>query len=111
MKGLVIKSPYIDLILSGKKKWEIRGSNTNIRGKIALIKSGSGLIYGEVELVGCKEITLEEYKEYYLELYGKKTEKLPYKRTYAWIVVNPIIYREPKKYSHPRGAVIWINLS
>lgn len=110
MKGLVIKSPYIDLILCGKKKWEIRGSNTNIRGKIALIKSGSGLVYGEVELVDCREITLDEYNEHCLELYGKIYEKLPYKKTYAWSVVNPIIYDHPKKYKHPVGAIIWVNL-
>ncbi len=110
VKGLVIKSPYIDLILSGKKTWEIRGSNTNIRGKIALIKSGSGLVYGEVELVDAKEITLEEYNKHCLELFGKKISKLPYKRTYAWSVKNPVIYDEPKKYKHPVGAIIWVNL-
>jgi hypothetical protein len=42
MKGLIVKSPWIELILEGKKTWEIRGSNTKIRGPIALIKSGSG---------------------------------------------------------------------
>lgn len=110
MKGLVIKSPYIDLILNGKKKWEIRGSNTNIRGRIALIKSGSGKIFGEVELVDCFEITLDQYNKYCEELYGKKEELLPYKKTYAWVVCNPVMYEEPKSYKHPLGAVIWVNL-
>lgn len=110
MKGLIIKEPYIDQILCGKKKWEIRGSNTNIRGKIALIKSGTKKIYGEVELVDSFEISIEEYNNYCLNMYGYKEKQLPYKKTYAWVVINPIIYEEPKSYVHPNGAVIWVNL-
>ena len=54
MKGLVIRSPWIDHILAGKKTWEMRTRATSIRGRIALIKAGSGLIYGTAELVECK---------------------------------------------------------
>lgn len=110
MRGLIIKSPYIELILEGKKMWEIRGSNTNIRGKIALIKSGSKKIYGEVELVDCIKIDLTEYNNYHQELYGTEVKELPYKNTYAWVVKNPCIYDEPKSYIHPMGAIIWVNL-
>jgi len=110
MKGLIIKSPYIELILSGKKKWEIRGSKTNVRGPICLIKSGSKKIFGEVTLVDCIELDLEMYNKYCLKLYGKEENKLPYKRTYAWVVENPVIYDTPKDYIHPLGAVIWVNL-
>ena len=110
MKGLIIKSPYIELILEGKKKWEIRGKRTNVRGKIALIKSGSKKIYGEVHLTNCIEIGLDEYNEYCFDLYGRKEERLPYKKTYAWVVENPKIYDSPVDYIHPKGAVIWVNL-
>lgn len=51
MKGLVIKSPYIEDILNGKKMIEVRGSNTNIRGTIILLKSGSGKALGTVDIV------------------------------------------------------------
>jgi hypothetical protein len=44
--GLVIKSPWIEKILAGETTWEIRGRNTKLRGRIALIKSRSGKIYG-----------------------------------------------------------------
>jgi len=46
MKGLLINSPWIEMILEGKKTWEIRGANTKLRGPIALIKSGSGKVVG-----------------------------------------------------------------
>ena len=51
MNGLIIKPEWIDKILSGKKTWEIRGNKTKIRGKIALIQSGTSEIYGTCELV------------------------------------------------------------
>ena len=110
MKGLIIKSPYIDQILDGKKKWEIRGSNTNIRGKICLIKSGTKKVYGEVDLVDSFEINLEKYNEYHKEMYGTVCDKLPYKKTYAWVLENACLYKEVISYNHPRGAIIWVNL-
>ncbi|MCA1060358.1 ASCH domain-containing protein [Rossellomorea aquimaris] len=113
MKGLIIKSPWIEHILDGKKKWEIRGSNTKIRGTIALIKSGSGMVYGEVNLIDSKELTLKDYQESH-EFHCVQSENaqdLPYQKTYAWVLENPKIYPEPLSYKHPMGAVIWVNLS
>lgn len=110
MKGLIIKEPYIDQILEGKKKWEIRGSNTNIRGRIALIKSGTKKIFGEVTLVDSFEISLEQYSQYYLNMYGVIKNQLPYKRTYAWVLEEPLLYDKPLDYNHPLGAIIWVNL-
>ncbi|MEC7583714.1 MAG: ASCH domain-containing protein [Planctomycetota bacterium] len=51
MKGLLVKQPWIDKILSGKKTWELRGSATRNLGKIALLESGSGLVVGTCDLV------------------------------------------------------------
>ena len=59
MKALIIKQPWIDYILEGKKIWEIRGNRTHIRDKIELIQSGSGLVIGSCEIIDCKELTLE----------------------------------------------------
>jgi hypothetical protein len=41
MKGLVIDEPWISLIISGEKTWEMRSRNTVVRGRIALIRKGS----------------------------------------------------------------------
>lgn len=62
MRGLRIRGPWIDLILSGGKTWEIRGSATRVRGLIALIESGSGTVVGVAELTGrVGPLTLEEF--------------------------------------------------
>ena len=110
MKGLIIKQPWIDYILEGKKTWEIRGINTKIRGRIELIQSGSGLVVGSCEIIGCKELTLKDYSCNYNKHNITETTNLPYKRTYAWIIANAKRYTIPRKYKHPNGAIIWVNL-
>ncbi|KMN42483.1 hypothetical protein VK90_24055 [Bacillus sp. LK2] len=112
MKGLIIKSPYIEKILQGKKSWEIRGSNTKIRGEIALIRSGSGMVLGTVELVESRKLTLQEYQtneEYHCVSRGDCFNPR-YKNIYAWILRNPVTFSSPRPYKHPQGAVIWVNL-
>ena len=52
MNALVIRSPWVEIILEGKKTWEIRRGYTHVRGKIALIRSGSGMIVGVCCLIG-----------------------------------------------------------
>lgn len=112
MKGLIIKSPWIEYILSGKKTWEIRGSNTKIRGTVYLIKSGSGQIYGTAEIVNCIELSLEQYQSAYNKhmIPLEYLSQLPYKRTFAWVLDNAVLFNTPLEYKHPRGAVIWVNI-
>ena len=110
MKALIIKKPWIDYILNGSKVWEIRGSKTNIRGQIELIQSGSGLVVGSCEIIDCKELTLEDYKNNIDKHNIKNVEAIPYKKTYAWIITNAKRYETPRQYKHPNGAIIWINL-
>lgn len=110
MKGLIIKKPWIDYILDGKKTWEIRGCNTKTRGQIELIQSGSGLIIGSCEIIDCKELSLEDYQKNIVNHNIQKVDVLPYKKTYAWVVSNAKRYKTPKPYKHPNGAIIWVNL-
>jgi hypothetical protein len=51
MRGLVIDEPWISLIISGEKTWEMRSRNTLVRGRIALIRKGSKTVIGTVDLV------------------------------------------------------------
>lgn len=112
LKGLVVKSPHIERMLDGEKTWEIRGKNTTIRGTIALIKSGSGTILGTIDITDSREISLKEYQENEMHHCVSKDDSfvLNYKKIYAWIVCNPVMYKQPKTYKHPQGAVIWVNL-
>ena len=112
LKGLIIKAPWIDYILSGQKTWEIRGSNTKTRGTIYLIKSGSGKVYGSADIVDCIELSLEQYQKTscFHKIPVESLKELPYKRTYAWVIRNAKYFAKPVDYVHPRGAVIWVNI-
>ena len=108
MRGLIIKDKWIEYILNGDKTWEIRGRRVKFRETIYLIKSGSGKIFGQADIVDCKELTLDEFKKSSDKHQIQNTESLPYKRTYAWILSNVKKYDIPIPYKHPRGAVIWV---
>ncbi|WPS85319.1 ASCH domain-containing protein (plasmid) [Brevibacillus halotolerans] len=110
MKGLVIKAPWIFLILDGKKVWEIRGSYTKIRGKIALIQSGTGLVIGTAELIDCKRLSLLEYQEAKDLHCIEDCITAPYPAIHAWVLTNAVRFQTPMPYTHPQGAVIWVNL-
>lgn len=112
MKGLIVKSPWIDYILSGDKTWEIRGLRTKIRGEIGLIKSGSGRIYGKANLIDCFEISLPIYQSSIkMHMIPKEfLNVLPYKKTFAWVLEKAERFDEPIPYIHPMGAVIWVNI-
>lgn len=53
MKALVIRSPWVEKILAGSKTWELRKKPTRIRGPIAIIRGGSGLVVGTAEITDC----------------------------------------------------------
>lgn len=111
MEGLIVKDKWADLILSGQKTWEIRGSRTHKRGTIGIIKSGSGKVFGTVELIDCIPCTVGRFMAY-KEKHCIKEQKMAfhYNQAWAWVVKNPVIFSEPVPYSHPQGAVIWVKL-
>ena len=112
--ALLIKSPHIDNILAGMKTWEMRSSATKVRGRIGLIKSGSGQIWGQARLVDCiGPLTLDQKrKSQHLHLITPERLDLPEvaKYNYAWVLEDVEQFATPKSYRHPSGAVIWVNL-
>ena len=113
MNGLIIKSPWIEMILDGKKRWEIRGHHTHVRGRIGLIRGGSGLVLGTCELVDVVgPLTLAHLRSNAgkVGLQPGELAELPYKRTYAWVLWNVNKFNSPRPYKHPSGAVIWVHL-
>jgi hypothetical protein len=110
MKGLIIKDPWIDYILDGLKPWEIRGSNTKIRGTISLIKSGTGMIFGTVVLINSFPITDSAFYQGFDNHRIPESIYIPYAQCYVWEMSVPTRFKEPIPYKHPQGAVIWVNL-
>ena len=115
MKGLIVRQPWIDKILSGAKIWELRGSATRTRGPIALIQGGTGTVVGTCQVVGVKgPLSLSQLRRTtsrHLVPSEVLRNGLVYRKTYAWILARARRLRSPMPYRHPSGAVIWVNLS
>lgn len=112
MKGLIIKEPWIDYILDGLKTWEIRNGNCNKRGRIGLIKSGTGMIYGEVNIIDSFPVDYEimNQSQDKHRLTFEQWMNMKYKKPHAWVLENPVRYPEPTPYEHKQGAIIWVNI-
>jgi hypothetical protein len=114
MRALLIRRPWVDKILDGKKTWEIRGSRTNIEGQVGLIASGSGTVIGVFDVVRCEgPLTAAEFKRNAKKAGMRPSEaKLGYYRqTFAWVLKSPRRLDKPVPYEHPSGAVIWVLLN
>ena len=108
--ALIILEEPLAKILAGTKTWEIRGSATKRRGRIALIQSKSGLVVGTCDLVDVVgPLSLKKLRSASWRT-GFRPDKLPYSSTHAWVVRAARRLRKPIPYRHPSGAVIWVKL-
>ena len=115
IKGLFIKEPWITLILEGKKTWEIRGSNSHIRGRIALIGSGTGEVKGYVDIVDSIPLGgdyFDQSENFHRICQSRySSNNMPYKKTHAWVFSNPKQLINGIKFTPKKGCVIWININ
>jgi hypothetical protein len=101
MRGLIIRQPWIDYILEGRKTWEIRSKPTKVRERIALIQGGSGTVVGTASLVdvigpqsfaelrkhGNKHCAPDEALAAFLQKYRDKA--------YAWVLDDVVPLKTP----------------
>ena len=108
---LVVKKPWIDLILNKKITWEIRESSTKIRGRIHLgLSDAGGRIVGQCHITGSMLVTKDLLKKNVLKHRIKNLNLIKYKNPHAWILRGARRYKHPFNYEHPQGAIIWIRL-
>jgi len=115
MRGQIIDEPWISAILAGKKTWEMRNAACRVRGRIALIRKGSGQVVGVADVVdSLPEIaTAEAYA-----LAEPRHAIPPERQAMAfrdgwrtpWVLRDAKPLAEPIAYRHKSGAVIWAAL-
>jgi hypothetical protein len=115
MKALIIDEPWITEVLEGRKVWEMRKTACHHRGRIALIRKGSGQVVGVVEVVDslARIDSLQAYAEaegfHRIPLARQETAFADGWRT-PWVLADVRSLSTPVAYRHPQGAVIWVNL-
>jgi hypothetical protein len=107
LKCLKIDDKWLQLILAGKKTWEIRRIRTNFRGRIALGNTRTKNYEGYATIVDCLEYTLEDLKKFgdkhqaneFVEAYAGERETL-----FAWVLSDISGEPNPKPYSYSTGS-------
>ena len=106
---LVIKKPYIDMIISGQKTLEIRGAPCRkpVGTRVFLSASGSGTICGSAIFSGSVgPISLEDW-DAYRAMHRVEGNELMYKKTFGWSFVQAEVVDPPIPYMVKRGSIGW----
>lgn len=112
-RALLVRDPWAGLIVDGRKAWELRGSRTSVRGRIAIAKSGSGTLIGSAALVDVigpipKVDLPRDFARHLVE--PDLAAQVAYEKVFAWVMAESVRFPEPIPYAHPPGAVIWVRL-
>ena len=112
--ALLVREPWVSLLCRGEKTWELRGSRTHKRGRVALVSAGTGgWVVGGATLVGChgplSAAQLAAAEALHCVPRGG-TAAGRYKTVYAWEFAAAEELAVPLRYDHPAGAVIWVTL-
>ncbi|TPI65516.1 ASCH domain-containing protein [Mesorhizobium sp. B3-1-3] len=114
MKALIVREPWIDLILDGHKTWELRTQPTSIRGRIALIRKGSREIEGVVKLVDVlpqlSPSDLAESIEFHRVPSSRLQEVTQAGWLTPWVLVDAYRLSAPVPFTRPSGPVTWVDL-
>ena len=110
-RALVVKKKWLDLILAGQKKWEIRGSSTAKRGWIHFAESkAGGKLMGRARLVDCFPVSRNSLKRNFHQHRVSSLSMVPYQTPYAWVLEDSEKFGKPFQYEHKQGAVIWVDV-
>ena len=108
---LVLKAPWLQLILSGKKTWEIRGTQTKQRGTIHLALSGAGgQIAGQCRITKSYAINRKTLSKHFTKHRIGDLGIVTYRKPHVWEISHVRRYKQPFVYDHPQGAVNWVRL-
>jgi hypothetical protein len=114
MRGLLIRQPYIDMILDGLKIWEMRGRRCSFREKIALIQSGTNTVVGIADISDCLGPLSDKERLAAADRHCVSPDEWlnPQFADYrfVWVLSNAKRLSKPISYHHPNGAVIWVTL-
>ncbi len=114
MKGLVIRQPWIGMILRGEKTWEMRSQPCRHRGPIALIEKGSGTVVAVAQLVDDLAPLSEAELRSSISKHGIRMADIPDAVRNGWVrpwvLADVVRLSRPVRYNHTSGGS-WVNLT
>ena len=110
LSAIPIREPWIDMILSGVKTWEIRSKFTKKIGPVALIRSGSGKVVATAILAKVVELTSSKCRTNARKMGMSVADAEDCFGYYAWVLEDVVAFKKPVPYKHPYGAVTWVTL-
>lgn len=112
IKGIIIRKEWLELILSGKKTWEMRSSKTKHRGLVFLIEAGTGQVKGYCFIQDCIDINVIKIScSFKFQKHQVTDYSLLQKWHYAWVIDKVKSLPKPINYTHKKGCVVWVDLS
>lgn len=113
-RGLVVDEPWVSMILSGAKTWEMRSRPTSLRGRIALIRKRSGFVVGTADLTDCLAPLDADAMAATVDRHridpGWQQDALAAGWVIPWVLRDARPLAAPVPYRHPSGAVGWVVL-
>lgn len=113
-KGLIIDDPWVGYILDGTKTWEMRSTGASHRGWFALIRKGTGAVWGLAQLVESGSPLSVDEMIATIDKHRIPAEMIRSgqvaKWTTPWKLANVRKLSSPVPYRHKSGAVTWVEL-
>ena len=123
-KALSVLPWFCARILDKKKTWELRGTTTRCRERVALAAKGTGQLWGDVKIVSSELVARKNEAGVYCPIPGNEAAfpeleskhglrdlgGLSYTEVWAWGLEGAAWYENPVPYQHPRGQMSWISL-
>ncbi|MDB5963472.1 MAG: hypothetical protein JWP59_4766 [Massilia sp.] len=115
MHGLIIREPWMGYILTGTKTWEMRTTPAPRRGRIALIRKGTGLVVGTAELVDSlaplDAASLAASRDRHRIPAGLDSEVIAAGWLHPWVLHDVRVLAQPVPAGQKPGQVIWVPLA
>ena len=115
MHALIIREPWIGYILAGTKTWEMRTRPTKLRGRIGLIRKGTGLVVGVAEIVDCllplNAASLASTRTSHCVPVEMDAEVLQLGWVCPWVMRHARALPRPVPAGQKSGQVTWVPLS
>lgn len=113
-RALIIREPWISLILSGEKTWEMRTNWTSVRGWIALARKGTNTIAGLAYLSDCRPplsaLTYDQYFDFHQIPPDQTAHVIENKWIFPWVFSDVVAFPEPIPFKSTPSAVTFVKL-